>query len=90
MVVDDVVVVVVVTFGGLGTGAPVEKRHPAPGGVKADMLTIGGGRFFVGSVGCVVGVVGVDDVVEPLVVVVIDVVDVVTRTVVVGSAAVGR
>jgi hypothetical protein len=70
-----------------GSGAPVESRHPVPGGVNADMLTMGGGRFFDGPDGCVV-VVGATG---PVVVGPLAVVDVVARcVVVVGSAAVDR
>jgi hypothetical protein len=37
-----------------GTGAPVENRQPAPGGLNASMLTNGGGRFVIGGDGWVV------------------------------------
>jgi len=46
--------VVVDVDGVLGSGAPVESRQPAPGGVNADMLTMGGGKFFNGPDGWVV------------------------------------
>ena len=49
-----------------GMGAPVLNRQPAPGGWKAAMLTIGGGRFVICRGGCV-GVV-VDEWVAVLVV----------------------
>lgn len=75
-----------------GTGAPVEKRQPAPGGLNASMLTSGGGRFSSGAEGCVVVVgvgVGVVGVVGPLLVVGPDAVVVAVEcTVVVGSAEV--
>jgi hypothetical protein len=59
VVVDDVaLLVVVVPDVLLGVGAPVANRQPAPGGLKADMLMSGGGRFVSGVVGCVLGVVG--------------------------------
>jgi hypothetical protein len=75
----------------LGLGAPVENRHPAPGGLNAVMLTIGGGRVFDGPA-CVVGVVRVVDVAGATLVVVPDalvvvVVVVVVCEVVVASAA---
>jgi hypothetical protein len=72
-----------------GLGAPVENRHPAPGGLNAVMLMMGGGRVFDGPA-CVVGVVGVVDVAVPTLVVVPDVVVVVVVVaceVVVASAA---
>jgi hypothetical protein len=43
-----------------GIGAPVKNRHPAPGGLNAAILMIGGARFFDVLDGCVVGVVDVD------------------------------
>jgi hypothetical protein len=93
VVVDEVGTVVVVEslVGMFGIEAPVENRHPDPGGLKAVKLTIGGGRFLDGPGGCVVGV----DVVEERTEVVVfdefvDVVDVVTCNVVVGSAAMER
>jgi hypothetical protein len=73
----------------LGIGAPVSKRHPAPGTLKALRLTIGGGRFFDGPDGGVVdGDVVRDGEVASLVVGPEGVVDVGGR-VVVESAAVG-
>jgi hypothetical protein len=61
--------VVVESDGPLGVGAPVSNRHPAPGGLKALRLTIGGGRSFDGPVGGVVdGVVVRDGEVPSLVV----------------------
>jgi hypothetical protein len=98
VVVDDVaLLVVVVPDVLLGVGAPVANRQPAPGGLKADMLMSGGGRFVSGVVGCVLGVVGcvlgvvgcVLGVVESVLFVVGDVVVVVgvTCSVVVGVAA---
>ena len=88
VVVEDVDVaplVVDVSDGVLGIGAPVENRQPAPGGLNANMLMTGGGRFFEGGDGCVVGVVDVEDL---LVVVGSEaVVDGVVRSVVVGAAA---
>src|SRR5450631_2764432 len=56
VVVDDAIVVVVLEAP-FGFGAPVANRHPAPGGLNAAMFTIGGGRFFEGPGGWVVGVV---------------------------------
>jgi hypothetical protein len=90
-VVDTEVDVVVAPPDELGLGAPVENRHPAPGGLNAVMLTIGGGRVFDGPT-CVVGVVGVVDVAVATLVVVPDalvvvVVVVVVCEVVVASAA---
>jgi hypothetical protein len=83
--------VVDVSDGEVGIGAPVEKRHPAPGGLNAAMLTTGGGRFFEGCDGCdgcVVDVVGVVDVEDRSVVVGSEaVVDGVVRSVVVVAAA---
>jgi len=86
VVVDDVVSLVVVepdvTLGG---GAPVEKRQPAPGGLKAAMLTTGAGRFVSGFAGGRIGVVlAVEGGV--LVVVGVAVVDGDRCTVVVGAA----
>jgi hypothetical protein len=80
------VVVGIVVVPPEGVGAPVENRHPPPGGEKAAMLTIGGGRFFAGPDGWVVGVVDVEG---PLVVVgPVGVVEGVVN-VVVATAAVG-
>ena len=77
--------VVDVSDGDVGIGAPVEKRQPAPGGLKAAMLMTGGGRLFEGCDGCVIDVVDVE---ERLVVVgSAAVVDGVVRNVVVGAAA---
>jgi hypothetical protein len=90
VVVDVAVSVVVVDAeGAVGSGAPVENRQPAPGGLNAAILTIGGGRFVDGPMGAVV--VGEVDVVGPVVVVGPAPVDVVVECcVVVGSAAVER
>ena len=71
--------------GELGIGAPVENRQPAPGGLNAVMLTMGGGKLFDSFDGGVVGVVEVD--VRAVVVGSDAVVDVVVRNVVVGVAA---
>ena len=68
-----------------GIGAPVENRHPAPGGLNAVMLTMGGGRFVEGPMGWVVGVVDVP--VAMLVVVARPAPVVVVWSVVVASAA---
>ena len=77
--------VVDVSDGVEGIDAPVENRQPAPGGLNTAMLTTGGGRFFDGGDGCVVGVV---DVADRLVVVGTEaVVDGVVRSVVVVVAA---
>jgi hypothetical protein len=78
--VDDELVVELVE---IGLGAPVENRHPAPGGLNAVILTTGGGSCIGGPDGCVVGVVDVEGrlVVEP------DAIDVVEREVVVDVAA---
>ena len=77
--------VVDVSDGVVGIGAPVENRQPAPGGLNTAMLTTGGGRFFEGCGGGVVGVVDVED---RLVVVGTEaVVDGVVRSVVVVVAA---
>lgn len=82
---DVAVDVAVVEPGFLGIGAPVENRHPAPGGLNAAILMIGGGRLFDGPSR---GVVGVDDVEDRTVVVGLDVlIDVVECSVVVASAA---
>jgi hypothetical protein len=67
----------------LGSGAPVEKRQPAPGGLNAVMLTMGGGKFLGGGEG---GVVVDDGDVSLLVVGPVADVDVVVCCVVVGSA----
>src|ERR1019366_6833906 len=68
-----------------GLGAPVENRHPAPGGLNAVMLMMGGGRVLDRPDSCVVGVV---DVTVPTLVVVPDtVIVVVVCEVVVASAA---
>lgn len=85
-VVEDVGPLVVdVSDGVVGIGAPVENRQPAPGGLNAAILTTGSGRFFEGGDGWVVGVVDVED---RLVVVGTEaVVDGVVRSVVVGAAA---
>jgi hypothetical protein len=45
----------------IGIGAPVENRHPAPGGLNAAILIIGGGSFFDDPGGWVVAVVDVGD-----------------------------
>ena len=58
--VDVDVFVVDVPEGELGIGAPVENRQPAPGGLNAVMLTMGGGKLFDSFDGGVVGVVEVD------------------------------
>ena len=77
--------VVDVSDGVVGIGAPVENRQPAPGGLNAAMLMTGGGRFFEGCDG---GVVGVVDVADRMVVVGFEaVVDGVVRSVVVVVAA---
>jgi hypothetical protein len=77
--------VVDVFVGVVGIGAPVENRQPAPGGLNAAMLMTGGGRFFEGCDG---GVVGVVDVADRMVVVGFEaVVDGVVRSVVVVVAA---
>ena len=89
VVVDDVaLLVVVVADVPLGVGAPVANRQPEPGGLKAVMLTIGGGRFVSGVVGGVLGVVEV----VPFAVGDVAVVDGVTRSVVLGvlGAAAGE
>jgi hypothetical protein len=56
----DVSVVVVPLVPLRGLGAPVEKRQPAPGALKAVMFTYGGGRFVNGVVGPVVVGVEID------------------------------